>query len=106
MRTTALLLCFSLAFFAGAFVEHQFARPFGWFGTLFAAASIPGGEDFGLTVVPRYSKARGAEDAPRSDTPQGATNDLAKCINTMVVRRESETDARAVCQKLISGISR
>ncbi len=106
MRPIAFLLGFLLVFFAGAFVEHQFSWPFAWFGALFAAAPTPVAQPFGLTVVPRYSNARGAEDAPRTDTPQGATTELAKCIDTMITRRESETEARTVCQKIISGISR
>jgi hypothetical protein len=34
----------------------------------------------------------------------GRTTDLQRCINTMILRRESPQEAQTVCQKIISGI--
>ena len=89
-------------------VEHVFDRPFGWVGSMLAAPVPTAGMASApqpTTVVPRYSNARGAEDAPRADTPQGGEVDLERCINTMVLRRESRAEAMTVCKKIIGGIS-
>ena len=108
MRAVVIVLGLVAIFIGGAFVEYRFDWPIGWVGTFLASApptaSAPAGPSLATTAVPRYSSARGAEDAPRNDTPQGAAIDLQRCINTMVLRRESEKEARTVCQKIIAGI--
>lgn len=55
--------------------------------------------------VPIVSRARGAEDAPRADTPQGVTVDLQRCYATMIARRLIPAEAKTVCAKLIGGIT-
>jgi hypothetical protein len=104
MRAVYLFLGLVMAFLLGAYVEHTFAAPFGyldesWFATR-SAPSLPNAS----TAIPRYSNARGAEDAPRDDVAAGGKTDFQRCVNTMVMRREPETEARTVCQKIISGI--
>jgi hypothetical protein len=105
MRAVYLIAGLIVAFLLGAFVEHTFDAPFGyldgpWFASTSAPAPLPGAS----TAVPRYSNARGAEDAPRNDVASGAKTDFERCVNTMVMRREPEAEARTVCQKIISGI--
>lgn len=105
MRAVYLIAALVVAFLLGAFVEHSFDAPFGLLDSRFTAAvAVPPPLPLGNTAVPTYSNARGAEDAPRNDVAQGGRTDFQRCVNTMVLRRESETEARTVCQKIISGI--
>ncbi len=106
MKPLAIVVGLVLAFIAGCFVEHAFEWPIGWVDTMLTTAPVTStlASAPPTTVIPRYSSARGAEDAPRNDTPQGSATDLQRCINTMVLRRESETEARTVCRKIIAGI--
>ena len=106
MRAIYLIAGLLVAFLLGAYVEHSFDAPFGylsgpWFASRSAPPPLP---DNGNTAIPRYSNARGAEDAPRDDVAAGGKTDFQRCVNTMVMRRESETEAKTVCQKIITGI--
>ena len=108
MRPVFALAALVVAFLLGAFVEHSFDAPFGMaLGsfTRLSSSQPPLPPDTGNTAVPHYSNVRGLEDAPRNDIPQGATTDFQRCVNTMILRREPESEARTVCQKIISGIS-
>ncbi len=105
MRAVYLIAAVLVAFLLGAYVEHTFDAPFGYLsGPWVASRSAPPLPDNGNTAIPRYSNARGAEDAPRNDVAEGSKTDFQRCVNTMVMRRESETEAKTVCQKIISGI--
>ena len=57
------------------------------------------------TSVPIVSRAQGAQDAARADTPMGETADLQRCYETMIARKLVPTEAKTVCAKLIGGIS-
>ena len=108
MRAVYVVAALVVAFLLGAFVEHSYDSPFGLMGRPgqrwgSAPAASPAVSD--NTAVPKYSNIRGLEDAPRSDIPQGAKTDFERCVNTMILRREPETEARTVCRKIIAGIS-
>ena len=108
MRPAFAVAAILVAFLLGAFVEHTFDAPFGLaLGSVTrlssSAPSLP--PQTGNTAVPHYSNVRGVEDAPRNDIPQGAATDFQRCVNTMILRREPESEARTVCQKIIAGIS-
>ena len=106
MRAVSLLVAIVIAFLLGAFVEHTFDAPFGALNFALLRngfGSAPPAET-GNTAVPHYSDVRGIEDAPRADVAQGPRTDFQRCVNTMVLRREPEAEARTVCQKIISGI--
>ena len=106
MRAVYFLAALVVVFLLGSFVEHTYDWPFGYLeGPWFTGSSAPPLPSSNVsTAIPRYSNARGAEDAPRDDVAAGAKTDMQRCINTMVMRRESETEARTVCQKIITGI--
>ena len=106
MRAVYLLAGFLVAFLLGGFVEAEYDVP--WAAILGPMSSHVStiAAPTGNTDVPRYSNVRGLEDAPRADTPQGATVDFERCVKTMTMRRESEQEARTVCGKIIAGISR
>ncbi len=108
MRAVYIFIAVLVAFFVGGFVEHRLGVPFGRIDSPAlptSAALPPVPTESGVTAVPRGSNVRGLEDAQRSDTPQGARTDFQRCVNTMILRREPEAEARQVCQKIISGIS-
>ena len=119
MRAAYFIAALAVAFLLGGFVEHTYGFPFGATfrtvaspplpaapaGTPTAAEAPPPPPASASTAVPHYSDVRGLQDAPRSDTPEGATTDFQRCVNTMILRREKEAEARTVCQKIISGIS-
>ncbi len=108
MRPALAVAVILVAFLLGAFVEHTIDVPFGLLlgsGTRLSSSAPPLPPTTGTTAVPHYSNVRGIEDAPRNDIPQGATTDFQRCVNTMILRREPEAEARTVCQKIIAGIS-
>ena len=111
MRPLIAVAVIVVAFLLGAFVEHTYDAPFGLALASFTRVSSseppvpPVPPQTGSTAVPHYSNVRGLEDAPRNDIPQGANTDFQRCVNTMILRREPEAEARTVCQKIISGIS-
>lgn len=105
MRPVYLIAGVVVAFLFGAFVEYRFDLPFGLLDGRSIRLSTIAPPPLGNTKVPVYSNARGAEDAPRNDTPQGARTDFVRCVNTMMLRREPEKEARLVCQKIITGIT-
>ncbi len=104
MRVAYIIAGALVIFLLGAFVEHMFDAPFGLIDGRMTASNAPPPPPLGNTAIPRYSNARGAEDAPRNDVAAGAKTDFEKCVNTMVLRRESQVEARTVCQKIITGI--
>jgi hypothetical protein len=107
MRALSMLAGLIVAFFLGAFIEHTYDAPIGYLtGPWFAARTSPTAPaDTGNTYVPPGMNARGVEDAPRADVPQGPQTDFERCVKTMVMRREPEAEARTVCRKIINGIS-
>ena len=105
MRAVYFLAALVIVFLLGAYAEQTYGFPFGFFARpIMAVGPAVSPVDNGNTAIPRYSNARGAEDAPRADVPQGSRTDFQRCVNTMVMRREPESEARTVCQKIISGI--
>ena len=102
MRAVYLLTGLLIAFLVGGYVDHTYDWPFGLLYTL-SSPPLPAGA--GTAPLPTYSRAQGAQDPPRSDVPEGSRVDMQRCIDTMVQRRESDQEARTVCQKIISGIS-
>ncbi len=106
MRVLYVFLGAVVVFLLGGFVEHSYGWPYDAVEALIApplpAASAASGP--GNTSVPYYSRAQGAQDAPRNDVAAGATTDMQKCINTMVMRKEPLDEARTVCKKIITGI--
>ena len=108
MRAVYVIAALVVAFLFGAFVEHVTGAPFGLVGTLgfrTTAGTPPLPAETASTAIPHTSDDQGLQDAPRNDTPQGARTDFERCVNTMILRREKEAEARTVCQKIISGIS-
>ncbi len=107
MRAAYVVAALVVAYLLGAFFEHAYDVPFGLVdkrGQIASAIAPAPPLPAGNTAVPRYSSVRGLEDAPRSDMAEGSRTDFQRCVNTMVLRREPETEARTVCQKIISGI--
>ena len=106
MRALYLFAGLLVAFLLGAFVEHSFDAPFGALDVALTRTTTPApaATDTASTAVPKYSDVRGLEDAPRADVAQGGKTDFQRCVNTMILRREPESEARTVCQKIISGI--
>jgi hypothetical protein len=106
MRALAVVVGLLIAFLVGGYVDHAYDWPFGMLDMVAAAPFPAGGQASGSasTAIPTYSRAQGAQDAPRNDVAAGRTTDLQRCINTMILRRESPQEAQTVCQKIISGI--
>ncbi len=99
MRAILLLVGLVVVFLVGGYVDHVYGWPFSLLDASPSSVPMPAG-----VAPPLYSRAQGAEDAPRNDVPQGGRVDMQRCIATMVDRREPEQEARQVCQKIISGI--
>lgn len=105
MRALTVIAGLLVMFLVGGWVDHNYDWPWGLLDPYAgpsaapAAAMVPGN-----TYVPSYSKAQGLQDAPRADTPQGGATDYQRCVNTMVLRKESEAEAKQVCAKIIKGI--
>jgi hypothetical protein len=107
MRALLIVAGLLVAFLIGGYVDHAYDWPFGLLDAPSATAMTarpPMPSDNTSTAIPTYSRAQGAQDAPRNDVPAGATTDLQRCINTMILRRESPQEAKTVCQKIIAGI--
>ena len=105
MRAVYLIAGLLVAFLLGGFVEHTYDWPFGYLdGPWFASNPPTPAPTTGNTDVPRYSNVRGLQDAPRADVPQGGATDFERCVKTMILRREPESEARTVCRKIITGI--
>ncbi len=107
MRALYVIAALAVAFLLGAFVEHVTGAPFGLVATamVHTGTAPPLPADTASTAIPHHSNDQGLQDAPRNDIPQGAQTDFDRCVNTMILRREKESEARTVCQKIISGIS-
>ncbi len=117
LATAAVLVAAAAVFLLGGYVEYSAGVPFAAIfkqhvplpsaplrGTPLAAASPVMSPV--RTDVPIVSRAQGAQDAARADTPMGETVDLQRCYATMIARKLIESEAKTVCAKLIGGISR
>lgn len=47
---------------------------------------------------------QGAQDPARSEILEGRSRDMRKCMATLTARRESDQEAREVCNKILSGL--
>jgi hypothetical protein len=106
MRALAVIVGLLIAFLVGGYVDHAYDWPFGMVDMVAGAPFAAGGQTPGnaSAAIPTYSRAQGAQDAPRADVAAGRTTDMQRCVNTMILRRESPQEAQTVCQKIISGI--
>lgn len=103
MRAVSVLIGLLIAFLVGGYVDHTSGWPFRLLDNQFFPVPLPAGAS--TAPLPNYSSAQGAQDPPRDDIPAGTRVDFQRCVNTMMQRREPESEARQVCQKIISGIS-
>ena len=108
MRIVYLIAGSVIVFLLGGYVDHQYDWPFGPLDAYFApplpSAAAGIGPGNASAYVPSYSRAQGAQDAPRNDIAAGGSVDLKRCVATMVLRKESESEAKTVCEKIVNGI--
>ena len=98
------LVLLVLGFGLGAWTQEEYGFPLGALRDGWFSGRVPMPQGAGPVVVPRYSNAQGAQDAPRSEVAEGRVRDREKCLETLRLRRVPLDEAQDTCRKILAGI--